>query len=186
MAAPGGSGGAGRRPGNSPERERGRRRRRPSHGSETETFGDGAVAGGAGILRAHQRLGGQRLLSEYPMNLDRDTTNLLLLGHPLPPPPFLSSTEYSVLQVCHISCCKVRSIVNFTLIELNCISWDEQVPHTHTQFVLQPAQVQIPNLVAFCCNVIPTFSASPFPVSSIKGKMPQNTLEKHKKLPTDA
>lgn len=74
MAVPGGSGGAGKHPGNSPERERGRRRRQ-SHGSEIKKFGDGAVAGGAGILQAHQRSGGPHLLSEYPLTLDKDTTN---------------------------------------------------------------------------------------------------------------
>lgn len=48
------SGGAGMHPGNSPERWRDRRRKQ-SRGSETETVGDGAAAGGAESLRALQR-----------------------------------------------------------------------------------------------------------------------------------
>lgn len=74
MAVPDGSGGAGRHPGNSPERGRGRRRKR-SHGSETAKVGDGAAAGGAGIHRALQRLRGQHLLSGYLMTLVKDIEN---------------------------------------------------------------------------------------------------------------
>lgn len=74
MAVPDGSGGAARHPSNSPERERGRRRRQ-SRGSETEKTGDGAAVGGAGILRVLQGSRGQHLLSGYLMTLDKDTTN---------------------------------------------------------------------------------------------------------------
>lgn len=74
MAVPDGSGGAGRHPGNSPERGRGRRRKQ-SHGSETEKVGDGAAAGGAGILQALQGSRGQHLLSGYLMNLVKETEN---------------------------------------------------------------------------------------------------------------
>ncbi len=75
MAAPDGSGGAGRHPGNSPEREKGRRRKQ-SRGSETERAGDGAAAGGAGILQALQRLRGQHLLSGYQMTLAKEREHL--------------------------------------------------------------------------------------------------------------
>lgn len=74
MAVPGGSGGAGRHPGNSPERGRGRRRKQ-SRGSETERIGDGAAAGGAGILQALQGPRGQHLLSGYLMTLVKETEN---------------------------------------------------------------------------------------------------------------
>lgn len=67
------SGGAGMHPGNSPERWRGRRRKQ-SHGSETEKVG-GAAAGGVESLRALQRSIGQYLLSGYLMTLDKETDN---------------------------------------------------------------------------------------------------------------
>lgn len=74
MAVPDGSGGAERHPGNSPERERGRRWKQ-NHGSETEKAGDGAAAGGVGILQALQKLKGQHLLSGYQMTLVEETDN---------------------------------------------------------------------------------------------------------------
>lgn len=67
MAVPDGNGGAGRHPGNSPVRGRGRRRKR-SHGSGTwRVGGDGAAAGGAWVRQALQGVRGQRLSSGYPM-----------------------------------------------------------------------------------------------------------------------
>lgn len=74
MAVPDGCGGAGRHPGNSPERERGRRRRQ-RHESETEKVGDGAAVGGAEILQALQGSRGQHLLSVYLMTLDKGRTH---------------------------------------------------------------------------------------------------------------
>lgn len=68
------SGGAGMHPGNSPERWRDRRRKQ-SHGSETEKVGDGAAVGGAESLRALQRSIGQYLLSGYLMTLVNKTEN---------------------------------------------------------------------------------------------------------------
>lgn len=67
MSVPDESGGAWRHPGSSPERGRGRRRQ--SHGSERETTGDGAAAGGAESLQTLQRLGGH-LLSGYLLILE--------------------------------------------------------------------------------------------------------------------
>lgn len=72
MAVPDGCGGAGRHPGNSPERERGRRRWQ-RHVGETEKTGGDAAVGGVGILRALQGLRGQHLLSVYLMTLDKET-----------------------------------------------------------------------------------------------------------------
>lgn len=69
MAVPDGCGGAGRHPGNSPERERGRRKWQRRAG-ETEKVGDGAAAGGAGNLQALQGLRGQHLSSVSQMTLD--------------------------------------------------------------------------------------------------------------------
>lgn len=62
------SGGAKTNPDNSPEEERGRRRKQ-SHGSETEKPGDGIVAGGAKIRQALRNSTGQYLLSGYLMTL---------------------------------------------------------------------------------------------------------------------
>lgn len=71
MAVSDGSGGAGRHPGKNPERGRGRRRKQ-SRGNETEEVGDGAAAGGAGILQALQGSRGQHLLSGYLMTLVKE------------------------------------------------------------------------------------------------------------------
>lgn len=62
------SGGARTNPGNSPEEERGRRRKQ-SHGSETEKAADGIVAGGAKVRQALRNSTGQYLLSGYLMTL---------------------------------------------------------------------------------------------------------------------
>lgn len=71
MAEPEGIGGAGRHPGNCPERGRGRRRKQ-SHGSEIVKVGDGAAAGGAWILHALQGWRGLHLLSGYLMTLVKE------------------------------------------------------------------------------------------------------------------
>lgn len=68
MAVPDGRGEEGMHPGNSPERERGRRMKQ-RHGSETEKLGDGVAAGGVETLLALQRLRGPHLLSVYLMTL---------------------------------------------------------------------------------------------------------------------
>lgn len=69
MAVPDGCGGAVRHPGNSPERERGRRRLQ-RHVGETETIGgggggDAAAADDVGILQDLPGLRGQHLLTVY-------------------------------------------------------------------------------------------------------------------------
>lgn len=68
MAVSDGNGGAGRYPGNSPERGRGGKRKL-NRGSETEKVGDGAAVGGAVIPRALQRSREKHLLSGYLMTL---------------------------------------------------------------------------------------------------------------------
>lgn len=82
MAVPDGSGGAERHPGNSPERGRGRRKKR-SRGSETVKVGDGAAAGCVQIPQALQGARGQHLLSGHLMSLVKgdekiDTTYVAL------------------------------------------------------------------------------------------------------------
>lgn len=68
MAVCEGSGEARMDPGNSPEEGRDRRRKQ-SHGNETEKPGDGTAVGGAKILQALQKSTGQYLLSGYLMTL---------------------------------------------------------------------------------------------------------------------
>lgn len=80
MAVPDGSGGAGRHPGNSPERGRGRRRKR-SRGSETVRVGDGAAAGGARSLQALQGSRGQHLLFGYLMTLVKEEEEISVNAH---------------------------------------------------------------------------------------------------------